>query len=350
MAMQRTIIVLRWRSAVLLAALLMRAHLTLAQMPPGLAYSGKTSWNSASGELTFDSSGAMPEDREAFCWQVPAEVRRIAIASNVTVRGGFCVPFRKADNPLFLIGMDRKTSVIFGTEEERWSERNGIADNAKWKYGAVSVRADATVVVSNLTSLNPRAYHISGYSRQAVLRVSHCDLLDDRPGSNNNSDGFVGGDGSTLSDCFISTGDDAIKVYRDITIRNVTIEQHRNGAPLQFGWGGQNVRTKAVVEGLTIKGVSPDARYNMAPLTWVAGSNGCCEAVIRGLRVAVSGTLYDAETTQWIPMALVCVRPADCTLALTVTDADLGGLAWRTRDSRGRIIVNRKTPSELTQR
>ncbi len=211
--------------------------------------------------------------------------------------------------------------------------------------GAVSVLADATVAVSNLTSRNPRAYHISGYARRAVLHVSQCDLLDDRPG-NNNSDGFVGADGSTLSDCFISTGDDAVKVYRDITVRNVTVEQRRNGAPLQFGWGGQGVRTKAVIEGLTIKGVSPDGRYNMAPFTWVAGSDGCCEAAVRGLKVQVSGSLYDAESKQWIPLALLCVRPPSCTLALTVTDADLGGLAWRARNSCGRIVVNGETQSE----
>ena len=316
------------------------ARQTLAQDAPGLAYSGKTSWDSAAGELTFESSGAMPEDREAFYWQVPAEVKRITIASNVTVRGGFRVPFRKADNPLRFVGMDRKTSVIFGTEAERWSDRNGVADNAKWKYGAVCVLADATVIVSNLTSRNPRSYHISGYSRQAVLHVSHCDLLDDRSGSNNNSDGFVGADGSTLTDCFISTGDDAIKVYHDITIRNVTVEQHRNGAPLQFGWGGQSVRTKAVIEGLTITGVSPDGRYNLAPFTWVAGSNGCCEAVIRGLKVQVSGSLYDADAKQWIPIALLSVMPPSCTINLTVADADVGGLTWRAQNSRGRIVVN----------
>lgn len=346
MAMQRTFIALGWRSAVLLAAWLAHAHPTRAQLPPGLAYSGQASWNAAAGELTFESSGAMPEEREAFYWLVPAGVKRIAIASNVTVRGGFRVPFRAADNPLLIAGRDRKTSVIFGTEAERWSERNGIPDNAKWKYGAVSVLADATVAVSNLTSRNPRAYHLSGYARRAVLHVSGCDLLDDRPGSNNNSDGFAGGDGSTLSDCFISTGDDAVKIYRDITLRNVTIEQHRNGAPLQFGWGGENVRTRAVIEGLTVKGVSPDGRYNMAPFSWVGGSNGCCDVTIRGLKVALSGDLYDSETKRWVPMALVHVRPPSCTLNLTVTGADVGGLKWGARNSRGRLTVNRAAPTE----
>ena len=344
--MQDSKIAFGWRHTSCLAALLLAAQQALSQVPPGLTYSGKASWVPGAGELTFESSGAMPENGEAFYWQVPDEVKRITIASNVTVRGGFRVPFRKADNPLRLVGMDRKTSVIFGTETERWSVRNGVADNAKWKYGAVSVLADATVIVSNLTSRNPRAYHISGYARQAVLHVSQCDLLDDRSGSNNNSDGFVGADGSTLTDCFISTGDDAIKVYHDITVRNVTIAQHRNGAPLQFGWGGQNARTRAVIEGLTITGVSPDGHYNMAPFTWVAGSNGCCEAAIRGLKVQVSGSLYDAETKQWIPLALLSVRPPSCTLNLTVTEADVGGLTWCAQNSRGRIVVNGEAQSE----
>jgi hypothetical protein len=344
--MQRSCIAFRRLSASSLAALLLQAHLALGQAAPGLTYSGSASWNAATGGLTFDSSGAMPEAGEAFYWRVPEEVKRIVIASNVTVRGGFRVPFRKADNPLLIAGADRKTSVIFGTDEERWSDRNGIPDNAKWKYGAVSVLADATVIVSNLTSRNPRAYHISGYAREAVLHVSRCDLLDDRPGSNNNSDGFVGANGSTLTDCFISTGDDAIKVYHDITVRNVTVEQHRNGAPLQFGWGGENLRVKAVIEGLTIKGASPDRRYNMAPLTWVAGSNGCSEVAVRGLKVTTGGDLYDPQTRRWIPLALLSVRPPSCTLRLTATDADVGGLAWRAQNSRGRIILNGETLCE----
>ena len=93
----------------------------------------------------------------------------------------------------------------------------------------------------------------------------------------------------------------------------------------------------------SLNGVSSGSRYNMAPFTWVAGSNGCCEVSVRGLRVQVSGDLYDADTKQWSPMALLCVRPPSCMLNLSVTEADVGGLAWSARNSRGRIVVNGET-------
>ena len=122
--------------AALLAALMMQTCFTFAQVPPGLTYSGKTAWDSATGMLTFNSSGSMPEGREDFYWQVPAGIKLIVIESNVTVRGGFRVPFRRPDDPLRIMGRERKTSVIFGTDTEQWTARNNVADNDKWKYGA----------------------------------------------------------------------------------------------------------------------------------------------------------------------------------------------------------------------
>jgi hypothetical protein len=215
-----------------------------------------------------------------------------------------------------------------------------VAENEKWEYGAVSVLADATVYVSNITSLNPRGYHLSGYANRSVLRVSRCDLLDTRPGHNNNSDGFIGAAGSTISDCFISTGDDAIKAYHDVTIRNVTIEQHRNGAPVQFGWGGEGGRAKVEIENLTITGVSKDGLYNMAPFTWEAGTHGVREVSINGLKVELAGKLYDEAAQQWRPIGLFELKPAQCTVNLTASKADIGRLPPGIRQTRGTITIN----------
>jgi len=178
-----------------------------AQTPGALSYTGETAWDGATGTLSFTSSGTMPLDQEEFFWLVPQEVRRIAIAANATVRRRIPGAVSHAGNPLRIEGADRETSVIFGTEEERWTTTHGIADDSKWTYGAVSVLADATVYVSDLTSLNPRGYRISGYAHRSVVHVARCKLVDSRAGHNNNSDGFIGSDGSTITDSFISTGD-----------------------------------------------------------------------------------------------------------------------------------------------
>lgn len=311
-----------------------------AQTTGALSYTGGTAWDSATGTLRFTSSGTMPQGQEEFFWMVPHEVRRIVIAANVTVRGGFRVPYRASDNPLHIEGTDRETSVISGTEEERWTTTHGIADNAKWKYGAVSVLADATVHVSDLTSLNPRGYHISGYAHRSVLHVAHCKLIDSRAGHNNNSDGFIGSDGSTITDSFISTGDDAIKAYRDITIRNVVIEHRRNGAPIQFGWGGDCGRSKATIENLTIKGVSPDKQYNMAPFTWEAGGSGTRDVTVQGLKVETSGILWDEEHRRWVPIGLLELKPKACTMNLSIYKADLGTLSDGLFHTKGIITVD----------
>jgi hypothetical protein len=249
------------------------------------------------------------------------------------------VGFRSPENLLHISGADRKTSVVSSSDKDRWTADNGVVDNDKWKYGTVSVLADATVHVSNLTSKNPRGYHLSGDANRSVLNVSQCDVLDTRSGQNNNSDGFIGSAGS-ISDCLISTGDDAIKAYRDMAIRNVTIEQHRNGAPIQFGWGGETARAKVEIENLTIKGASKDGLYNMAPFTWEAGSEGVRDVSIKGLKVDLSGKLYDEASQSWLPIGLLELKPAQCTVNLSATDADIGLLKPGVRKTRGTITIN----------
>jgi hypothetical protein len=310
-----------------------------AHAPDGLSYTGRTVWDGVNGTLTFASSGSMPQGQEEYFWIVPPEVKKIVIEAKVTVRGGFRIPSREPGNPLRIEGADPETSVIFGTEDEHWTTTRGIADNAKWKYGAVNVLADATVHVSGITSLNPRGYHISGYSRHSVLHVSRCRLVDSRPGQNNNSDGFHGADGSTIADSFISTGDDAIKIYHDITIRNVVIEHHRNGAPVQFGWGGECGRATAMIENLTIKGVSPDKHYNMAPFTWEDGISGTREVTVRGLKIETQGTLWDESSKSWIPIGLCELKPAACTMNMAITGANIGNLGAGVLNTRGTIVV-----------
>ena len=282
----------------------------------------------------------MPESTEGFYWLVPPEVSQIVIGEDVTVKGAFRVSYRDAANTLHIVGKNRETSVLYGTDTEHWTTENKIADNEKWKYGAVSVLADAVVYVTNLTSQNPRGYNISGYANKAVLHVSRCNLIDTRKGDNNNSDGFIGAAGSTITDSLISTSDDGIKVYRDITIKNVTIEQHRNGAPIQFGWGGETEPAKATIENLTIKGVDPQQLYNMAPFTWEGGTTGSRDVTVTGLKVSLPGKLFDERTKNWGPMGLLELKPKGCTVNLTIVGAEVNGLGlgiWRTL---GNITMN----------
>lgn len=331
----------------MLATLTIQAALALifvmsamADGPFGLTYTGKTTWDTNTGTMTFVSDGAMPETKEGFYWQVPVSVRRIQIGAGVMVRGAFRISSRAAENPLHIIGKDRETSVIYGTDQERWTTKNDIPENEKWKYGAINVIADAVVYVTDLTSRNPRSYNVSGYANKALLHVSRCNLIDTRKGDNNNSDGFIGAAGSTITDSFISTSDDGIKIYRDLTITNVTIEHHRNGAPIQFGWGGESGHARANILNLTIKGVDNQQLYNMAPFTWEGGSTGTRDVTITGLKVNVAGKLYDESAKDWRPIGLFELKPKGCTLNLTAVDADIKGLDLGIRNTSGIIRLN----------
>lgn len=313
---------------------------SIAKAAPDLQYTGKIQWDGDSATLTFLTSGTMPEDREGFFWKIRPHVKRIQIAANVRVQGGFRVLFREPNNPLVIEGADRKTSIIYGTDKSAWTTSAGIAESDKWRYGAINVIEDATVHVRNLTSKNPRGYNVSGYANKAVIHVDQCDLIDDREGDNNNSDGFLGSAGSSIRNSLISTSDDGIKVYHDITIENVIIEQHRNGAPLQFGWWDENDAVTATIGNLTIRGVQADGHYNMAPFTWENGQHGKRNVLIDGLDVDVPGQLYDEATGTWLPMGLVELKPVGCEFRLEAKNARLRELGAGVRKTPGRITVN----------
>lgn len=308
--------------------------------PVGLAFTGRTTWDQAAGTVTFESDGAMPDTREGFYWQVPVSVRRIQIGAGVTVRGAFRIPAREKENPLYIVGKDRETSVLYGTDQERWTTVNAVPEKEKWKYGAISVMGEAVVYVADLTSRNPRSYNVSGYADKAVLHVSRCNLVDSRKGDNNNSDGFIGASGSTIADSLISTSDDGVKIYSDMTLANVTIEQHRNGAPIQFGWGGEPGHARAHIVNLTITGVDQQQLYNMAPFTWEGGTAGTRDVTIEGLKVTIGGKLYDERAKAWRPMGLFELKPPGCTLNLTAVGAEVNGLDMGIRNTMGKIIVN----------
>ncbi len=315
-----------------------------AQLP--LKYTGKVEWDDKSATLTFATSGEMPDSKEEFFWNVPATVKRIIIDANVRVQGGFRVLYREENNPLFIVGKDRKTSVVFGTDEEAWTANHKVSENDKWKYSSISVIEDAVVHVLNLTALNPRGYLISGYANRAVIHVDSCSLLDTRGGDNNNSDGFAGAAGSSVRNSLISTADDGIKIYNDITIENVTIEHHRNGAPLQFGWGGEAKIVNANIEDLVIKGVDPDNRYNMAPMTWESGVESVRNVRVDGLEVKTDGQMYHEETMTWVPIGLLELKPADCQFNLTAINANLHGLSLGHRRTKVSITITEASSRE----
>jgi hypothetical protein len=193
------------------------------------AYSGKFTWDKVAARLHFTGSGEISFTTarlKSFIWQVPAEVKQIRIAPGVTVNGAF-----HSQGDLFIAGEDRKTSVVYGTDEQSWSQNRGIEPFTICTFQNFG----GVMTISNLTSLNPRGFHVRGWGK--VVHAVSCDFLDHRGGWHNNSDGFEGGDGSTVHDCYFESGDDIIKVYFDVTVTDTTIKMILNTVPIQLGWG-----------------------------------------------------------------------------------------------------------------
>ncbi|MCG8698525.1 MAG: hypothetical protein MI922_10765 [Bacteroidales bacterium] len=197
----------------------------------------KTTWNAGSGTLTFTKSGAVKfknKGKKSWLWDVPKEVKKIVINPNVTVNGGF-----HFKHTMTIEGKNRNSSKIFGTNQRNWADNNKIK-----AFTIATIHCKGGVgTLKNFTMLNPRAFHVLGNGGKC--HISNCSFIDNRGGGGNHSDGYAGGAGSTINNCYFETGDDVIKLYNNITVTNTTIKMVQNCVPIQLGWGntGNDVGT-----------------------------------------------------------------------------------------------------------
>ena len=227
-------------------------------------YSGTTSWDASTGTITFTGTGTInfPSKKgdgtdkrnhlKQNFWLVPTNVKHIIIDANVTVTGAF-----HFNGTCVVEGKNRKTSVVFGTNKAGWTEGGNEfgTDPDEWYYCQFQNEAKGgTLTIKNLTSLNPFAYHIRAWNVKAT--VLNCDFIDNRGGHSNHSDGFTGGDGSLVDNCYFETGDDIFKVYFDYTVSNCTIKMIQNTVPIQLGWGSYSNGSIGTFKKLTIYGSS----------------------------------------------------------------------------------------------
>ncbi len=229
------------------------------------AYNGNVEWDAASSTVTFTSSGTIDFTFKAnnwsdnysgktlhaanWIWNVPTTVHRILIRKNVTVTGGFHMR-----GPISIEGEDRKTSILFGTNLQTWADANNPAkkDLDEWYYCQIQT-FNGTCNIRNLTILNPFSFAVRGWGPQ--VHMKKVDVIDNRGGWHNHSDGFEGGDNSTIDSCYFETGDDIIKVYfMNLRVTNTDIKMIQNSVPIQFGWGNYNNGASAVFENCRIFG------------------------------------------------------------------------------------------------
>lgn len=211
-------------------------------------YTGTAQWDEASKTLTFVTTGQITfpdKGNKSWLWEIPTDVKNIVIKKDIRVNGAF---HSKAS--VTIEGEDRKTSVVYGTDEQRWADNRGIK-----AYTICSFQNfGGTMTIKNLTSLNPRGFHVRGWGTK--MMVSYCDFIDDRDGHGNHSDGVEGGDGSVFDNCYFETGDDIFKVYFNILVTNCVVNMITNTVPIQLGWGNYSNGKTGTFRNLKIYGNS----------------------------------------------------------------------------------------------
>jgi hypothetical protein len=268
--------------------------------PSWLKFSGSATF--ASGTLTFVSSGRFQSESgdKGYIWKVPSQVTRIVINAGVQVTGAFTLAHSAT-----IEGRDRRTSVIYGTRESSWADRRGLSSI---DFAAVGVDGSPTVHVENLTIRDSFGFMIRG-GGGSKIHVDRVDFIDTREGGGNHSDGFVGGDGSTVSNSYFSQGDDAIKVYwGKTTYTNVTIDMRQNTVPIQLGWGNYGSGAQGIFRGLTITG---DNGRNPSGRPIIDGAGGSYQKTI-----VIEGADFENEEA-----SLVRLSQSGQSLNLTIRDA-----------------------------
>lgn len=212
------------------------------------SYSGKAIWNSDTAELVLASAGVITfeskgEPKKHF-WNVPKEVKTITIDADVRVVGAF-----HTQGDITIRGRHRKTSMVYGTDIQKWAQTNDVKAFRHCQFQNLG----GVLTIQNLTSLNPFGFHVRGEGN--VVMVSDCDFIDNRGGAGNHSDGIEGGDGSVIENCYFETGDDVIKVYHNLTVKDCTIKMVQNAVPIQLGWGNTGDDTGTFIN-LTVVGDS----------------------------------------------------------------------------------------------
>ncbi|MEZ4905360.1 MAG: hypothetical protein R2822_28160 [Spirosomataceae bacterium] len=314
--------------------------LTGLNLPKGVK-TEQVDWNKATGVITFLTSTHFSvmtnpdDDKEGFYWSVPTIVKTIVIGKNVQITGGV-----RVNGELTIEGQDRSTSEIFGTNTKAWSLgpdaktdastscTNGakgddrVHDCEKWKYGAISGNTSANylITIKNLTITNARSYAITSFGPKFLIDNIHIRNTRPTPDYHSNADGISGGVGTIIKNSKIDSWDDEIKLYRDMTVENVTLVHNSNGAPFQLGWGNDNNITNHSLKNILV--VVKNQFYSNLALFSASLESGKVHR-----NVLIDGLKVQYESSQKIrgsdPMPLFLMKSADALLNLTATNVTM---------------------------
>ena len=218
-------------------------------------YTGNVEYEEDTKTVTFTSSGTMTfanrVEQTDHIWHIPDTLLHILINENVTVTGQFTW-----GHVMTFEGKNQWTSVVYGTAVKGALHSEGLDQ----KYSCVAYSTfygygSGDNYIKNLTCLNPLGFMFTGKAN-CRLHLDGVRGIDDRGGFSNHSDGISAASGSTVKNCYLETGDDAIKVYANILVENTDIVMIQNCVPIQYGWGTYGSGAIGTFINVRIKGTS----------------------------------------------------------------------------------------------
>lgn len=278
-------------------------------------YSGTVTWDANTSTVIFTSSGTINFTNKAtnysdpyggqtlqaanWMWNVPTTVQKIIIKKNVTITGGF-----HTKGNITIAGEDQNTSVIYGTPLQSWADKNNPTGQNldEWHYCQIQVYG-GVCNIQKLKILDPFSFAVRGWGPQ--IHMKKVSVIDTRGGWGNHSDGFEGGDNSTIDSCYFETGDDNIKVYfKNLLVTNTEIVMVQNSVPIQFGWGNYNENASVTFENCKITGTY--GRGSDMPIIDNAGSTQRNKTVVMNncYLENINGTIFRTAVAVAAPTAI----------------------------------------------
>jgi hypothetical protein len=116
-------------------------------------------------------------------------------------------------------------------------------------YGAISLDASAKpdkYLIDGIVITDQNLFATDLLSNSTLNNVK--DL-----GWNGNNDGFELGDNTTVSNAFVRSGDDSLKMWRtNVSITNATVWQNYNGGVVNLGWAQDSHGDYGLIDGLYV--------------------------------------------------------------------------------------------------
>jgi hypothetical protein len=116
-------------------------------------------------------------------------------------------------------------------------------------YGAISLDPSAKpdkYVIDGIVITDQNLFATDLLSNSTLNNVK--DL-----GWNGNNDGFELGDFTTVSNVFVRSGDDSLKMWRtNVTVTNATVWQNYNGGVVNLGWSQDSHGDNGLIDGLYV--------------------------------------------------------------------------------------------------